>query len=142
MKKLLYILPLILIDQVTKFLSIGQSLTLIPGILLIEYDTNPGIIFGFFSNNLIMTILLPLILIMIFLYLYIKEKFKSRLFNISFILVISGLLGNLIDRLIHNYVIDFIFIPIYPSRNISLFNLADSFLVIGLILLIIYYSKK
>jgi len=142
MKKLLYILPLILLDQITKFLSINQNLTLIPGILLVKYDTNPGVIFGFFSNNIIMTVLLPIILIIVFLFIYFKEKIKSKLLSFGIILVIAGLLGNLIDRFVYGHVIDFILIPIKPDRNISLFNFSDAFLVIGLILLLIYYSRK
>ena len=132
------ILILTFLDLLTKFFFKGKNLILIPKILYISYSQNPGILFGLFSNNFLVTVILPLIIIIIFIYYFIKQK--TLLIPIAFI--IAGLLGNLIDRLIHGFVIDFIFIPIIPQYNISLFNLADFFLVLGVILILIYSRKE
>jgi len=142
MKKYLNLISIILLitflDLLTKFFFKGKNLILIPKILYISYSQNPGILFGLFSNNFLVTVILPLIIIIIFIYYFIKQK--TLLIPIAFI--IAGLLGNLIDRLIHGFVIDFIFIPIIPQYNISLFNLADFFLVLGVILILIYSRKE
>src|SRR3989344_9398135 len=142
MKKYLNLISIILLitflDLLTKFFFKGKNLILIPKILYISYSQNPGILFGLFSNNFLVTVILPLIIIIIFIYYFIKQK--TLLIPIAFI--IAGLLGNLIDRLIHVFVIDFIFIPIIPQYNISLFNLADFFLVLGVILILIYSRKE
>ena len=142
MKKYLNLITIILLitflDLFTKFFFKGKNLILIPKILYISYSQNPGILFGLFSNNFLVTVILPLIIIIIFIYYFIKQK--TLLIPIAFI--IAGLLGNLIDRLIHGFVIDFIFIPIIPQYNISLFNLADFFLVLGVILILIYSRKE
>jgi len=129
----------VLIDQLTKFIFQYKNITLIPKILLIKYSTNPGIIFGLFPYNKIVTILIPLVIIAILAIYCFKEK--KKLVEIGTALVITGLLGNLIDRIIRGYVIDFIFIPVYPAYSISLFNIADSLLISGVILLI-YYNLK
>jgi len=131
------ILLITLIDLITKFIFFQKNLTIIPKLLLIKYSQNPGIIFGLFSNNFLITTLLPLIIIIIFIYYFTKNKIPL----IPTSLIISGLLGNLINRIYSGFVIDFIFIPILPQYNIFLFNLADLSLIIGVILMLIY-SKE
>lgn len=138
MKKLIYIIILLLIDQLTKFLSINKNITLIENLLYIKYSENPGIIFGLFSNNIFFITLLPILFIIFLIYLYKKER-KTRLFSYAILLTITGLVCNMVDRLIYKHVIDFIFIPIYPKYNISLFNFADLFLILGIILLIYHF---
>jgi len=132
-KLLILGLILIIIDQLTKFYFINKNFTVIPKILYIKYSTNPGLIFGFFSNNIFFIYVLPVLIIGILIYFYIKNT-KLR---IGLMLVVSGILGNLIGRIIYGYVIDFIFIPIYPPYNISLFNISDALIVFGVIYLVL-----
>ncbi len=112
---------LIFLDQLTKFL--------IPGI------TNTGAAFGILQGQNIFLILLSLIVISIIIFYYKKYK-ELRLY---LILILSGVIGNLIDRIFFGYVRDFINLKIWP-----VFNLADSYSVTGVILLvyIIYFKKK
>ena len=135
----LFIVLIIILDLLTKFYFQFKNFTIIPKLLLIKYSENPGLIFGLFSGNNFFVYILPIIVIGLLVYLFIKETGKIKLF-IGFIIV--GLIGNLISRIIYGYVIDFIFVPIYPEYNISLFNFADFFVVLGVVLVLIYSLKR
>jgi signal peptidase II len=65
-----------------------------------------------------------------------KNKFLFNLFNFSILFIISGTLGNLIDRIKYSKVVDWI-----SLLNLPIFNLADSYITIGVILFIYSYSK-
>ena len=65
-----------------------------------------------------------------------KNKFLINLFNFSILLIISGTLGNLIDRIKYSKVVDWI-----SLLNLPIFNLADTYITIGVILFIYSYSK-
>ena len=95
-KLLILGLILVIIDQLTKILSIGKNFTLIPKIFYVKYSTNSGLIFGFFSNNFFFIYILPIIIIGILIYFYIK----NTNLRIGLMLVISGIFGNLIGRII------------------------------------------
>ena len=134
----LVIFIVLLIDQFTKAIFQYKDLQIIPYLLSIKYAENPGIIFGLFENNAIFLFILPLIVICYVIY-YLH---KNELNWFGSALVIAGLLGNIIDRARLGYVIDWLFISIAPEYNISLFNIADASLVIGVIVLIYYINKE
>ncbi|MAF36893.1 signal peptidase II [archaeon] len=130
-KKIIFLIPiLVFIDAISKWLAIGVDKELIKNFFFLRYTENPGVIFGIFANNKLITILLPMILIVYLFYHIIKEK--ETLLITGFALMVSGLVGNLLDRFIYGFVIDFIYFKIYPKYAISWFNLADAFVVIGL----------
>ncbi|MBU0930054.1 MAG: signal peptidase II [Nanoarchaeota archaeon] len=138
LKIFLIIIFVLLIDQLTKIFLQYKNFTLIPKLLYVKYAENPGIVFGFFERNFIFLYLLPvLVIILISYYLY-----KNELNYIGGALVIAGLLGNIIDRIRLGYVIDWLLVPIMPEYNISLFNMADASLVIGVFVLIYFLYKK
>lgn len=128
----------LLLDQATKTIFQYKDLQIIPYLLSIKYAENPGIIFGLFANNAIFLFILPIIVICYVIY-YLH---KNELNWFGSALVIAGLLGNIIDRARLGYVIDWLFISIVPEYNISLFNLADASLVIGVFILIYLSLKK
>ena len=127
---------IIIVDQLSKVLMINKSITLIPNFLNFTYTENLGGAFGLGKQQIIF--LLSLILtIGIIIYLI---KNKSKIINyIPFILIISGSIGNLIDRVFRGYVIDFIDVNIFNFPN---FNIADICVVIGVIWLIINILRK
>ena len=131
---LLLIPILIFLDWATKTLASNVDIELIPNFFYLAASKNPGVIFGFFPKNIFITILLPILLILILAFYFKKESSKFSITGLAFI--ISGLLGNLLDRILYGHVIDFIYFKIIPKYSISLFNLADSYVVIGLILII------
>ncbi|MCM8804123.1 MAG: signal peptidase II [Candidatus Omnitrophica bacterium] len=95
---------------------------------------NYGIFFGFLSNEKIHFFLISfsiISIILIFFYILKLEK-KEKYYLFSFGLIEGGITGNLIDRIKYGYVIDFINFHFWP-----VFNFADSFIVIGIILFFI-----
>src|SRR3989344_2335966 len=89
----------------------------------------------FFKNQINLLIIISIIVALIIIYYLIKSK-QKRL-ELSLIFILSGTLGNLIDRISFKYVRDFIDLKIWP-----IFNLADIYNVLGFIILIIYFYKK
>ena len=135
-------LIVILLDQFSKFLikqnfQLNQSIPIIKNILHLTYVTNTGSAFGLFKGLNIFFILLSIIVIAVIFYFLKKIKDYRKLLQFSVGLLLGGTIGNLIDRLIYGYVIDFIDFRIWP-----VFNLADSAVTIGVILLIILLWEK
>ena len=133
MKRKYYIFAIIIIlmDQISKMLLIGKKITIIPYILNFTYTENTGLAYSIGNRNI--AIILSTILILSIIYFIIKEKNKIKSY-IPYILIISGSIGNLIDRIFRGYVIDFIDANIFNFPN---FNIADICIVIGIIQLII-----
>lgn len=138
----------IFLDQLTKFLvfkfmTIGQSIPLIKGFLHITYTTNDGAAFGMMDSMRWLFILISIVSILLFLaYLYLGHA-DNMLYGISLSMIISGGIGNMIDRAGIGFyvnqngvgeVIDFIdFCGIWKA----IFNGADSFVCVGAGLLIL-----
>ena len=124
----------ILIDQITKFCACGikKQITIIPSLLSFEYVENRGAVFGIMQgSNTIMAGISMIICIAIICYI-IKLKKENKKVPIAWYMLLSGGIGNLIDRLARGYVVDFIATPF-----IATFNIADSFVVIGVVILLI-----
>ncbi|MFQ5987409.1 MAG: signal peptidase II [Dehalococcoidia bacterium] len=128
-------------DQVSKFLiranmSPGQS---IPedGLFRITYVTNVGGVFGILSNQAFLVILTTVVGIAAILLYSRYPIFNRMLVKISLGLLLGGALGNLIDRLSLGWVVDFIDIG-FGQYRWPTFNLADSAIVLGVILLLYY----
>jgi len=132
---------IILLDQLTKYLisknmEISQSIPIIKNILHLTYIQNTGAGFGLFKGSNLLLIFISLIIIGIILF-YLDKIIKERSIHIPVALILSGAIGNLIDRIVQGYVIDFIDFRIWPA-----FNVADSCITIGALWLIIYFWKK
>jgi len=122
-------------------LPIFAHISIIDNFLNIVYVKNKGIAFGFLKNlpvkiKDILLIYLPLGITIILSLLVIFSKKISRFNFLGFTLIISGAIGNLIDRFFYGYVVDFIDFH-YKKFHWPAFNFADSFITIGVILLII-----
>lgn len=131
----------ILVDRITKILvtnliPYGKSITLIKKVFYLTNVHNIGAAFSIMEGNTIILICFSLL----FLGLIIFYMYKYKKLNIEFAFVIGGLIGNLIDRIIYGYVIDFIGINIF-KYSFPIFNIADSLIVIGAILLIFRMDK-
>ncbi|MFA5276125.1 MAG: signal peptidase II [Candidatus Omnitrophota bacterium] len=124
----------VLLDQLSKtlainFLQLNTPVTLIKNFFYLTLVHNRGAAFGMLRNQLLLFIAIS-ILAIFFIFFHLKEKKNSFLNKVSLSLILSGALGNLIDRLRFGYVIDFLDFRIWP-----VFNLADSALTIGALLL-------
>lgn len=129
---------LILADQLTKWLAatrLQTPLQLAPYISL-EYAENTGVAFSLPVPAVVLIPLSLLLLGVIIVYGLKHLNLGSPLGIAIMSLIIGGAAGNLIDRISRGYVIDFIKVGWWPS-----FNLADSFLTIGIFLLLLFYGK-
>lgn len=127
---------IIIIDQLSKFLLINKSFTIIPNFLNFTYTENKGGAFGLGTINLI-TIFSIIIIVAVLIFI-IHERKKNINFT-PFILILSGSIGNLIDRIFRGFVVDFIDVSLFNFPN---FNIADICIVLGIIIILIKYIKK
>lgn len=137
---ILMIIILIIIDQITKIYMInlhGNSIIVIEGILQLSYAKNTGIAFGLADKNLISIIITDMIVIFILLrFLILQRDNINKATRISLILILAGGISNLIDRIVHKGVIDFIDIS-QKIEHFPIFNIADIFIIIGFIMFVI-----
>ena len=131
----------LIIDQITKILVIkilplSGSIEIIKNFFYIIPTNNTGAAFSILIGQRIFLILIT-IAILAFLIQYIKKnKIERKIDIISFSFIIGGSLGNLIDRIVRGYVVDFISIKL-GSYNFPIFNVADTLIVVGVFLLLI-----
>jgi len=119
---------------VDKVLILEKSINVFAKFFYLTKVYNYGVSFSMLQNKRWLIIILSLV-IAIFLFVYMK-KFKENKRNIwAFALVFGGLLGNLFDRIIYGYVIDFLDFYIF-GYNYPVFNIADSCICIGIGLLL------
>lgn len=135
----LIIILLLCIDQVSKLLALNYlqeigSLPIIQNVFHLTYVENRGAAFGMFQNNQIVFIIVALLSSIYGLY-YLHTKKVNIVGKIGILLIISGALGNLIDRVRLGFVVDFFDFRIIWAY---VFNVADIFVVLGTILLCIY----
>ena len=146
MKKLtIYSTVLFVIDLVTKilitnFMRVGDQIKIIPNFFSIMYVRNTGAAFSILENSRFFFIIAG-ILVLIFIYLFlVRNKTLSMYLIICYSMLIGGIIGNLYDRIVYGYVVDFLSFNIF-EYYFPVFNIADSFIVISIILLIINELK-
>lgn len=141
----------IVLDQVTKlvilkYLSVYQTIAVIPGFFNITRVHNPGGAFGFMAGQthtvrITLFILVSLMAAGFILYLYVKTPRKHPFLLAGLSLIFGGALGNLIDRFRYGAVVDFLdfdlFLMHWPA-----FNLADSAISIGMAVLLFFIIVK
>lgn len=128
----------IIIDQLIKLFiktNITKDIVIIPKIFKITNVINTGAAFSILKNNNTLLILITIIILVLLNYYIKKNNIENDYLELGIIL--GGIVGNLFDRLLYNGVIDYIEISNFP-----VFNLADSLIVLGIILLIIKEFKK
>ncbi|MGE0268982.1 MAG: signal peptidase II [Candidatus Omnitrophota bacterium] len=132
---LIITISLVFIDRISKLffaelLDLGESIPVIKGVLHMTLVHNTGIAFGFFKDQGIVFIVIPVIAIflLIFNIYYYRQNDEAlcRTYIVGFTLILAGAIGNLIDRIMYGYVIDFIDVRFWP-----VFNIADSAITVG-----------
>ncbi|MCQ2480738.1 MAG: signal peptidase II [Clostridia bacterium] len=132
---------LVVIDRVSKILVVSNlkgngPKPFIPGVMTFEYVENTGAAFSAFSDDtVVLTVFTVLVIILCLIVLY-TRKVKSKIGIVSMVLIISGGIGNVIDRIKDGFVVDF-FAP-DPKFHFAVFNVADIFITVGAFLLIGY----
>lgn len=149
-KTLLFLVTFVItlgLDQATKQAIIasfhyGEVLEVIPGLFDLTHVRNPGGAFSFFASGpfaqrmafFIGTTVLAIILLFVF---FRRLEPDARLAAVSLGAILGGAVGNLIDRVVYHEVIDFLDVHLWGGYTWPTFNLADSFIVVGVVLLIV-----
>lgn len=137
-------LVLIFLDQLSK-LWIVNHITLdtvqkfLPGIFSLTYLRNYGAAFSILQNQQWLFAVITFVVIGVACYYFVKNLNGQFWFLLSLILIISGGLGNFIDRVRLGYVVDMIHLEF---MNFAVFNMADSYLTVGVVLLFITLWKE
>ena len=137
---------LLIIDIVIKLiisnkLIFNQSIKVINNFFYIIYVKNTGVAWSILSGKINLIIVITLIIIAILIIYIFNKKSYSVLEIISYSMILSGSIGNLIDRIIYGYVIDYLDFNIL-GYNYPIFNFADMCIVIGIILILIFGGKN
>lgn len=136
---------IIVIDQVTKWIiassmKIGDSYEVIPNFLNITSHRNNGAAWGILSGKMFFFYIITVIILIVLVLFFIKEAQYNLFMQLAISLLFAGALGNFIDRLFNGEVVDFIDTNIF-GYDFPIFNVADSSLTIGVILVIIALLK-
>ncbi len=140
-KLIIFSIILLLVDQISKILvmnlmTLRQSIKIIPSFFYFTYIQNDGAALNILSGSTVIIITISLLALLYIIKLVHDSNIKNKLQLTIYSLLIGGIIGNIADRVIYGKVIDFIDLYIF-SYNFPVFNLADSFIVVGSILLII-----
>ena len=125
------------IDRITKLLALKElrrgEISLLSGLIKLKLLFNEGSAFGIkiFKGNKIWIIITSLFIILLY-----SLPAKDRLSRTSRAFLVSGAIGNLLDRIIYGRVVDFINLPYWPT-----FNVADALITIGIVLALTSFFK-
>lgn len=152
MKRKIFFLSLIVVcfDQVSKlmvvkFIKLNESVKVITDFFYLTYLRNEGAAWDLFDGNgYFLGLLSVLVLVVIFKYLLGGSRVGMRVFEqVGYVLLCGGISGNLVDRLLYGYVVDWL--DFYPfNYNYPVFNLADIAIVsgVGLIMMGVYKDES
>lgn len=136
---LITIAVLTAVDQLIKMLVVTHLKpvgvkTLIPNLLELKYLENSGASFGLFQGNSLFFAVLTFFIMAVILFVFVRYKQHNFFTYFAGIAIVAGGFGNLIDRVMFEYVIDYIHVMFFPY----VFNFADSLVVLGTISFVIY----
>lgn len=145
----LAIIFLLFLDQFTKYLAITDlkdqpAVVLIDGILELQYLENKGAAFGMLQNKKTLFIFMTVVMLTVVFYVFFKlpEQKKFVIWQVFMCLICAGGIGNMIDRIRYDYVVDFIYFKII---DFPVFNVADILITIGTALffiVVIFFVKE
>ena len=135
MKVFFISVTILILDRITKVLFYnmlrqGQSIVIIPNIFHLTLVLNKGAAFGLFSGQRILFISLSAVIVSLGIAYILRKGWKDRVLSIALGLILAGAVGNMADRIIFGYVIDFLDFRIWP-----VFNIADSAVTVGAFML-------
>jgi signal peptidase II len=140
---------LVALDQIVKYwvlkvLKPHGPIPLIPGVLELSYVENRGAAFGILQNKQWFFVVITVLVLagMLWIYPRIPDKGRFLPFRLVTIFIVSGALGNMIDRLTRGYVVDFIY---FKLINFPVFNVADIYVTCSaftLAFLLVFFYKE
>lgn len=140
---------IVVLDQLSKYIVvhnmlIGEQIAIIDQFFYLTSHRNSGAAWGMLQGQMFLFYIITVIVIVGIIYYAQTEGKASRLIRLPLSLILGGAIGNFIDRLINQEVVDFLDFVIF-GYDFPIFNIADSALVCGVILLFvgtIIYDKK
>lgn len=136
------------LDQYTKYLAISHlqdnPISIIEGVFQLRYLENRGAAFGLLQNQQVFFLVVGCITLFLIAYLYVRMPQTRRflLLRICMVSITAGAIGNMIDRVRFQYVVDFLY---FELIDFPIFNVADIFATVatfGLIFLLLFYYKE
>ncbi len=131
---------LVIADQLTKHLAVVRlknqaAYNLINGILEFNYLENRGAAFGVLQNQKYFFVFVALIFIGVIVFVLIKVPTQKKYYSLNILLVMiaAGAVGNMIDRVRHDYVVDFIYLV---CIQFPIFNMADIYVTTSTVILV------
>ena len=137
-------LLVLIFDQMSKILvtglfEVGDSITIIPDALSFTYVQNTGAAFSILQGHVVFLIIFTAIAMLACVFVIVKDYFQSKMINWALFLCLGGGIGNMIDRIRLNYVVDFIECKLF---EFPVFNIADISVTIGAGLICLYIIKE
>ncbi len=136
-------------DQFTKYLAVvylkgTEGVDLIPGVFKLYYLENRGAAFGMLQNQQLLFFILTVVIVVVISILYARIPFTKRYIPLRLcaIFLIAGAIGNMIDRVRQNFVVDFLY---FEWIDFPVFNVADIYVTVStavFIILILFYYKE
>ena len=125
------------LDLLLKYLvsTYLTTVNIIDNFFSLTYVLNDGAAFSLFASRTYLLILIAIICLFFIIY-ELKNNLDDRVLSIGYSLVLAGLLGNFLDRLIDGYIIDYLSFKIL-GYNYPIFNFADILIVVGIVIVII-----
>ncbi len=146
---LLLTLPLYVLDQLTKWLVLGsitadEPRIIVPDFFALVFVTNTGAAFGSFKNNNWFFMILSCVAIAVVLTLLFRKHERDVWRDTSLALLLSGVLGNLTDRILHGAVIDFLLFNLHVpfADPWPAFNVADACICIAVGFFMVHSFKQ
>ena len=135
LSSILFIIDIIIKLIIKNNMNLFDSIVIIPNFFNITFVMNEGAAFSILQGKQIFLIILACLVLISIIY-YIRKDNLNNLKVIYYSLLIGGILGNLLDRIIYNSVIDYLDFKIF-SYDYPIFNLADTFIFFGVVLILI-----
>ncbi|HSP47854.1 MAG TPA: signal peptidase II [Clostridiaceae bacterium] len=137
----------LILDRITKIWAVNtlkgnEGITVIEGFFDLSYLENRGAAWGIFQGKTTMLAILTGIIIIGIIVNFYRTKNKSLLFTLSNAFIVTGAVGNLIDRVREGFVVDFLEFHYGTRYYFPTFNVADMFVTVGTVFLIIYILKE
>lgn len=131
---------LVIIDQLTKYLTVQnidlyEIVEVIPNVVSLTYIRNTGAAFSILEGQMWLFYIVTIVVVAVLLYYMYTEARDNKVLGTLLAVVLAGAIGNFIDRLFLQYVIDMIKLEFI---DFAIFNVADSYLTVGVILLVLY----
>ena len=130
-----FIIDLISKQLVMNLMNLSEEIKIIDNFFYLTYTKNSGAAWSILENKRIL-LLIVTVFVLFLINKYINKEKLSKLESFTYGMIIGGIVGNLFDRIFYQAVTDFLDFRIF-GYNYPIFNLADCFIVIGVILLII-----